>query len=580
MNANNATKKEEGTSNHAKVSTSRSGALRERVVYYASVGASVAPFFSTILPHLLLSKQPLSVLLGSLTCMLGSVLNYFIFVRPGKVLAAAAIQTAIIILTYSASVAFSGGVHSHLIVYAPFMPIFAGFLSGIRGAWASAFFLVVLYFALAQFQALLPLPPEDLHAYEFTLAIQVSFALLAVAGLTSIYEMVTESSESELRDTILQLEKSKEKAAESNSFLNTILSNIPLVVFVKDYKDQGRYSLINEEAKNFMGPLANSVVGKKMSDIFPAEHAAASLRTDMEVFKGRAAQFIDCEEVPLVDGDKPHRSWLVPTYDANGNPHLMITISQDISEELAVKKALEVERAQRQQNAKLASLGEMAAGVAHEINNPLALVLGNARMLTKFASNPEKHQAYVTAINEAGERIQKIVSGLKKFSRSNEEKDYRPHVLAGIVKDVLVLTEASSIRNNVSVTAELTSEAQILCDEVEIEQVLVNLIHNAIDAVKDLNEKWVRVTMVEESEALLLRVIDSGRGIPEKTAAKLFDPFFTTKPVGEGTGLGLSIAKGILDQHQAAIALLVEEAHTTFEIRFKKLVSPDNSYAK
>ncbi len=580
MNESGMTSSDKGGNSRAswaKVSMSRSEALREKVVFYASVISAFAPLLTSVLPHFLISKQPLAVLLGSFTCMVGSALNYFIFVRPRKVVLAAAMQTSITILTYSISVVFSGGVHSHLIVFAPFMPIFAGFLSGIRGVWASAFGLIIFYIVLAQFQALLPLVPEEVDGYEFTLAIQISLALLTVAGLTSIYEMVTESSESELKDVIRQLEKSKEKAAELNSFLNTILSNIPLMVFVKDYKDEGRYSLTNKEAKNFMGQQANGLVGKKDSDIYSGERAAVCLRTDLDVFKGGAMQL--SEEFSLAGGVKSLRTWLVPTYDSNGNPHLIISISQDISEELAVKRALELERAQRQQYVKMASLGEMAAGIAHEINNPLAIVLGSARMLTKFADKPEKHPAYVTAINEASARIQKIVSGLKKFSRSNEQKDYRPHALTGIIKDVLVLTEASSIRNNVSVTAELASEAKILCDEVEIEQVLVNLIHNGIDAVKELSEKWVRVIMVEESDALLLRVIDSGRGIPEKNVAKLFDPFFTTKPVGEGTGLGLSITKGILDEHEATIELLLEEAHTTFEIRFKKLVNQDNCNA-
>ena len=108
---------------------------------------------------------------------------------------------------------------------------------------------------------------------------------------------------------------------------------------------------------------------------------------------------------------------------------------------------------------------------------------------------------------------------------------------------------------------------------VEIEQVVVNLISNGIDAVKAQSEKWVRVEISEEGPFVILKVIDSGSGIPEKNRDKLFEPFFTTKPVGEGTGLGLSISKGILDDHSATIVLDVNGPHTAFVIRFRKMVA-------
>ncbi len=103
-----------------------------------------------------------------------------------------------------------------------------------------------------------------------------------------------------------------------------------------------------------------------------------------------------------------------------------------------------------------------------------------------------------------------------------------------------------------------------------MEQVMVNLINNAIDAVKSQPEKWVKTKIYEEGDTLVMRVMDSGPGIPMELQSKLFDPFFTTKKVGEGTGLGLSIAKGILDEHHATIGVVNDSPHTCFEIRFQK----------
>ena len=111
---------------------------------------------------------------------------------------------------------------------------------------------------------------------------------------------------------------------------------------------------------------------------------------------------------------------------------------------------------------------------------------------------------------------------------------------------------------------------QICCDSVEIEQVLVNLINNAIDAVKGQENAWVKLNCFEVGSQVVLQVIDSGLGLSKEVEAKLFQPFFPTKPVGEGTGLGLSIVKGILDEHKASISLNRAMPHTCFEIRFPK----------
>jgi C4-dicarboxylate-specific signal transduction histidine kinase len=130
------------------------------------------------------------------------------------------------------------------------------------------------------------------------------------------------------------------------------------------------------------------------------------------------------------------------------------------------------------------------------------------------------------------------------------------------------MTEAKSMRHSVPIELDLKSEAKILCEELEIEQVVVNLVANAIDAVKELPEKWVKVTTFEEGPEVVLQIIDSGSGVSSYVEGKLFQPFFTTKIVGKGTGLGLSISKGILDQHKASIAINRQMKNTCFEIRF------------
>jgi C4-dicarboxylate-specific signal transduction histidine kinase len=122
----------------------------------------------------------------------------------------------------------------------------------------------------------------------------------------------------------------------------------------------------------------------------------------------------------------------------------------------------------------------------------------------------------------------------------------------------------------VPVELESSSDPIIHCDEIEVEQVIIILINNGIDAVKNTPSRWLKLILTEEDQTVVLRCLDSGSGINREVASKLFQPFFTTKAVGQGTGLGLSIAKGILQDHGASIELIENHPHTCFEIRFPK----------
>lgn len=253
----------------------------------------------------------------------------------------------------------------------------------------------------------------------------------------------------------------------------------------------------------------------------------------------------------------------------NGKPTKLSGIFQDITERKNAEESLQFERAKAIQNSKLASLGEMSAGIAHEINNPLAIISGNLSLLSEFKDNPEKFTAKIDSMEKATYRIAKIVSGLKKFSRSSTEVTvHQAHFLKEICEEVLSLTEGKAKRGSALVTLSAEENLSIVCDVVEIEQVIINLVNNGIDAVKDQPEKWVKLNTFRESQHVVLQVMDSGPGISKTLELKIFDPFFTTKEVGEGTGLGLSISKGILDNHHATIKINRSLPNTCFEIRF------------
>lgn len=283
--------------------------------------------------------------------------------------------------------------------------------------------------------------------------------------------------------------------------------------------------------------------------------------------------------VRMKEGDKPKfiQSIGRVTQSLQGLPSVLTGTSQDVTQKIEAEAQIEEGRRMAAHNSKLASLGEMSAGVAHEINNPLAVISGSLRLLEKFRQDDGKFKEKISGMEKSVERITKIVSGLRKFSRANVLVELKPHRLSAIVQDAIVMIESKAKANFINLMIELNEQDEILCDGLEIEQVVVNLINNAIDAIQNHEDRWVRVEVSSHPKEVVLRVIDSGLGISPEIEAKLFEPFFTTKPVGEGTGLGLSICKGILDHHKSSFKLDRRYKNTCFEIRFPKYIKESHA---
>lgn len=333
---------------------------------------------------------------------------------------------------------------------------------------------------------------------------------------------------------------------------------------------QGRISYVNDGFVRVSGYSRSELIGMRSSIVNSAFHPPVFFENlwntinSKKIWKGEIRNKTKSGDFYWVD------TTIVPILDEEGRVQEFVSIRHDITD----RKMTEL---QLIQSSKLASLGQMSAGIAHEINNPLAIILGAVSLLPKFADDPDKFKQKIQLVEKSGERISKIIQGLRKFSRTADGVTFEWHSLAKIARESLVLIDAKAKLNSVSVALDIASEASVYCNEVEIEQVLVNLVGNSIDAIKGCNEKWVRVHIFERDAFIVLRVIDSGFGIPAQVRDKIFDPFFTTKGIGEGTGLGLSISKGILDEHGAGIEVLADAVNTCFEVTFKKAELPKSS---
>jgi PAS domain S-box-containing protein len=381
-----------------------------------------------------------------------------------------------------------------------------------------------------------------------------------VLGLSGTFQDITDLVKNEL-----ELQRRQD-------LLEAILDNVPSIIFVRNYSADLGLQLMNRAGERFFGVKESDVIGKTIFEANPSLQSADFSEYDLLATEQREMLNIDVEEIMTSAGARQLHTYRIPTYDVNGAPQLLIGVFTDVTDELKAKADLETERLKTLHVSKMAALGELSAGIAHEINNPLAVLELVVGQVLRHVNDVNELQTKVDAMKRSCQRIAKIVRGLRKFSRSGDKPDLRCHKLQAIVEEALTLVDAKARGQKVTLEIDCPSSVEILCDELEIEQVVVNLLINAIDAIKNREEKWIRVTIEERPEDTVLRITDSGSGIPENISKKLFDPFFTTKTVGEGTGLGLSIARGILDEHRATIEIVQGVPNTCFEIRFTRAV--------
>lgn len=224
-------------------------------------------------------------------------------------------------------------------------------------------------------------------------------------------------------------------------------------------------------------------------------------------------------------------------------------------------------------SAKLSSLGEMAAGIAHEINNPLTIISAKCQILKRMAQanklSDELVSKNVEDINQTIERMSKIIRGLKSFSRDASQDNMEVASVNGIIDSTLSFCQEKFNNRNVRLIYEneKSSHLFLMCRPTELSQILLNLLNNANDAIENSEDKWIEIAANEHNDQISISITDSGNKIPENVRSKIMQPFFTTKELGRGTGLGLSISLGIARAHGGTLSLDETCKNTRFVIK-------------
>ena len=243
---------------------------------------------------------------------------------------------------------------------------------------------------------------------------------------------------------------------------------------------------------------------------------------------------------------------------------LSLVIHRSTAEDEKKKLELQLQHADR-----LKFLGELSAGIAHELNEPLSRILGFAQLIKKSGNLIDQQSEDLERIIKASLYSREIIKKLMIFSRQMPQQVVKVD-LNKVVTDILYFIDVRFQSRGIRINKQLeTSLPEILADEIQISQILVNLITNSVSAMPKGGE--ISVITKNRSNSVSLIVKDTGTGMTAETKNKIFQPFFTTKPVGQGTGLGLSVVKGIVDSHGGTITVNTKPGQgATFEIQLPK----------
>ena len=339
-------------------------------------------------------------------------------------------------------------------------------------------------------------------------------------------------------DLELKVRERTREIEETKQYLENLLENANDVIYTIDLDQQFTY--VNSKV-NAWGYRKDDLIGRPYLSLLSRRHRGRRLKSTLDI---GAKQVYEVEVVTRLGEVRTVMVSVSPLQGANGEILGVLGIARDMTE---TKK---LERQMRNAE-KLASIGKLAAGVAHEINNPLGGILNCLYNLRKGTLSPARQEEYWASMEHGVRRVQKTVRQLLDFSQQHEP-EFSPSDINRIVEQVLGLTTHLFAPNRISLeTVPGHGLPNVMVDRHMIEQVLMNLILNAVQAMKQGGVLTIRTSVVEG--VCRVEVQDTGSGIPASVLPRVFDPFFTTKGEGEGTGLGLSVNLGIMERHGGKI---------------------------
>jgi two-component system NtrC family sensor kinase len=354
-------------------------------------------------------------------------------------------------------------------------------------------------------------------------------------------------TQTRLRHDIAERARVQQALQNSEARLQQILNNTTSVVSVKD--TTGRFLFVNRQWEHLFHLRQDKVLGRTVAEVLPKVGADALRTNDLAVLERNGP--IEFEETaPLDDGLHTYISIKFPLHDAGGTAYAVCAISTDITEKKRSAEELARQREALYQREKLAALGSLLAGVAHELNNPLAVVVARAVLLEEQGDAGTRVMA--AKIRTAAERCARIVRTFLGMARQ-QPPERGPVAIDEVVAAALDMAAYAMRTSGVEVVLDQRGDLPlILADADQLHQVLLNLLINAQQALQEQpppRRVDLRTRFDAAANRIRITVADNGPGIPAPLRARVFEPYFTTKPTGIGTGVGLAVSLGIVEAH-------------------------------
>ncbi|MBL7669240.1 MAG: GHKL domain-containing protein [Bdellovibrionaceae bacterium] len=390
--------------------------------------------------------------------------------------------------------------------------------------------------------------------------------LMVVAGFYTLSFVPTINSRyQDFQDLANLRNKSATEKKEIERFIDLLPANV-------SWLDHDlKYLRVNQKTADFFGRSKSDFVGQTFGFTkFKERESHRALLLKFLESKDQTQNFV----VPFLNQAQQvrrHQVWLEKFEVTDSHQPELVILTLDVEDHLRAEEALLEQRGQDVHSARLASLGEMASGIAHEIRNPLAIISGaNVLIRNELKKGPEMRLERLfeksEQIAKTVARILRIMEGMRKLSRGDQAGNDEWFSLTTLVEETISFCEEKLRTARVDIKIVLAQDnLEIYGNQAQLSQVLVNLISNARDVIEDLEDRRIRIRAEVSSHGdLLIHVGDSGAGVLDPQ--KLFTPFFTTKGAGQGTGLGLSISRKIVEAHEGHLTYQRVNGMTVFEI--------------
>jgi two-component system, sporulation sensor kinase E len=356
---------------------------------------------------------------------------------------------------------------------------------------------------------------------------------------------------------ISERKRAEQAFQKERDFIDAVLETAGALVVVLDW--EGRILRFNRACEQTTGYSSEEVMGRHVWDLFIIPDEVAGVRAVFERLRGGEPRS-DYENYWMGKGGFLRRiSWSSTVIvDSSGKVDYVVSSGLDITDFKSIQEQL-------RKTERIAELGTLASGMAHEIGTPMNVILGRAEYLLQRTADEGMKKGLATIIAQI-ERITKVMNQLLVFAR-RKQPDRQVVDLGKIVEDSLEMFQERMTHNRIMVEQAIEGNLPFIhADRDQLVQVLINLVTNSLHAMPEGGR--LRLSLAREGSHVCLGVSDTGHGMPEDIRSKIFEPFFTTKDFGKGTGLGLTVVKGIIEEHGGTITVeSVVDKGTTFWIR-------------